>query len=103
MLAGLRTHDWVHFAGNADQDPGADDNGHLVCHDHATAGPLTTADIVDAQSASRSFLAYLAACDTARGRATTPTRRCTSPAACSPRASPTASRRSGLSRATRPC
>jgi CHAT domain len=69
VLAGLRTHDWVHFAGHAEQDPGADDNGHLVCHDHVTAGPLTTADIADAQSASRSFLAYLAACDTARGRA----------------------------------
>ncbi|MEW1645445.1 CHAT domain-containing protein [Streptomyces sp. NPDC091219] len=69
VLAGLRTHDWVHFAGHAEQNPSANDNGHLVCHDHATAGPLTTADIADAQSASRSFLAYLAACDTARGRA----------------------------------
>ncbi|WP_216590178.1 CHAT domain-containing protein [Streptomyces brasiliscabiei] len=69
VLAGLRTHAWVHFAGHAEQDPSADDNGHLVCHDHASAGPLTTADIADAQSASRSFLAYLAACDTARGRA----------------------------------
>ncbi|MFF9374260.1 CHAT domain-containing protein [Streptomyces griseoluteus] len=69
VLAGLRAHDWVHFAGHAEQDPSADDNGHLVCHDHTTAGPLTMADIADAQSASRSFLAYLAACDTARGRA----------------------------------
>ncbi|NBM16220.1 CHAT domain-containing protein [Streptomyces sp. GC420] len=69
VLAGLRSHDWVHFAGHAEQDPSANDNGHLVCHDHATAGPLTTADIADAQSAYRSFLAYLAACDTARGRA----------------------------------
>ncbi|MET9090985.1 CHAT domain-containing protein [Streptomyces cyaneofuscatus] len=69
VLAGLRTHDWVHFAGHAEQVPSADDNGHLVCHDHATEGPLTTADIADVQSASRSFLAYLAACDTARGRA----------------------------------
>ncbi|MFF2718772.1 CHAT domain-containing protein [Streptomyces sp. NPDC058011] len=69
VLAGLRTHDWVHFAGLAAQDPSADDNGHLICHDHAAEGPLTTSDIADAQSASRSFLAYLAACDTARGRA----------------------------------
>ncbi|MFD5985322.1 CHAT domain-containing protein [Streptomyces cyaneofuscatus] len=69
VLAGLRTHDWVHFAGHAAQDSSADDNGHLICHDHAAEGPLTTADIADAQAASRSFLAYLAACDTARGRA----------------------------------
>ncbi|QIJ64437.1 CHAT domain-containing protein [Streptomyces sp. JB150] len=69
LLDMLRAHDWVHFAGHAEQDPEADDNGHLVCHDHATAGPLTTGDLLDTQAASRSFLAYLAACDTARGRA----------------------------------
>lgn len=70
VLAALREHDWVHFAGHAQQRPAGHDNGHLMCHDHATAGPLSTGDIAEVQFAARSFLAYLAACETARGRAT---------------------------------
>ncbi|MFF5496186.1 CHAT domain-containing protein [Streptomyces aquilus] len=70
VLAGIAGHDWFHFAGHAQQDPAADDNGALMCHDHREAGPLTMADIAECRSRGQSFLAYLSACETGRGRAT---------------------------------
>ncbi|MFF3941124.1 CHAT domain-containing protein [Streptomyces phaeofaciens] len=69
VLSGIGGHDWFHFAGHAQQDPAADDNGALMCHDHLEAGPLTMSDIAEHRAGTPSFLAYLSACETGRGRA----------------------------------
>ncbi|WP_406164838.1 CHAT domain-containing protein [Streptomyces sp. NBC_00996] len=70
VLSGIGRHDWFHFAGHAQQDPATDDNGALMCHDHLESGPLTMSDIAESHSQAPSFLAYLSACETGRGRAT---------------------------------
>jgi tetratricopeptide (TPR) repeat protein len=69
VLSGIGRNDWFHFAGHAQQDPAADDNGALMCHDHLEMGPLTMSDIAESRSRAPSFLAYLSACETGRGRA----------------------------------
>ncbi|WP_367575191.1 CHAT domain-containing protein [Streptomyces griseoaurantiacus] len=70
VLAGIESHDWFHFAGHAQQHAAADDNGALMCHDYQEEGPLTMSDIAECRSRSQSFLAYLSACETGRGRST---------------------------------
>ncbi|WP_171134062.1 CHAT domain-containing protein [Streptomyces sp. Z423-1] len=71
LLTTLPTHPYLHFSGHGTQDPTDSSGGALYLHDHEQSGPLTITDIsrlrlTDAQ------LAYLSACETARGAAAVP-------------------------------
>ncbi|MBV7699551.1 CHAT domain-containing protein [Streptomyces sp. TRM70350] len=71
LLQHLPTHPCLHFSGHGTQDPTDSASGALYLHDHEQSGPLTVADIsrlrlTDAQ------LAFLSACETARGAAAVP-------------------------------
>ncbi|MBG0854162.1 CHAT domain-containing protein [Streptomyces spinoverrucosus] len=71
LLNTLPTHPYLHFSGHGTQDPTDSAGGALYLHDHEQSGPLTVADIsrlrlTDAQ------LAFLSACETARGAAAVP-------------------------------
>ncbi|MEU6553247.1 CHAT domain-containing protein [Streptomyces sp. NPDC046915] len=68
----LRSHladrPFFHFAGHGTQDVLAPGSGALYCHDHERTGPLTVADIAGLHLPGAQ-LAFLSACDTARGTA----------------------------------
>ncbi|MFJ3668114.1 CHAT domain-containing protein [Streptomyces sp. NPDC090106] len=71
LLSALPAHPCLHFSGHGTQDPTDSAGGALYLHDHATAGPLTVADISRLRL-RRARLAYLSACETARGAAVLP-------------------------------
>ncbi|WP_328972124.1 CHAT domain-containing protein [Streptomyces sp. NBC_00239] len=71
LLDALPAHAFLHFAGHGSQDPGDSAGGALYCHDHGRAGPLTAADIARLRL-DRAELAFLSACETARGAAGLP-------------------------------
>ncbi|WP_157848464.1 CHAT domain-containing protein [Streptomyces scopuliridis] len=71
VLDTLRSHSFLHFSGHGSQDPTDSAGGALYCHDHRQAGPLTVADISRLRL-DRARLAFLSACETARGAAGLP-------------------------------
>ncbi|MFM9700040.1 CHAT domain-containing protein [Streptomyces europaeiscabiei] len=68
ILAELPGHDWLHFAGHGSQDLLNPGSAALYCHDHRSAGPLT-ALAVSRLRLHDAELAFLSACETARGSA----------------------------------
>lgn len=72
VLTRLRTADWLHFVGHAEQGPGTagpdSGSGVLVTHDHLSAGAIGVEDLLRGGAVRRHWLAYLSACSTARGR-----------------------------------
>lgn len=71
MLNALPAHSFLHFSGHGSQDPGDSAGGALYCHDHEQEGPLTVADISRLRM-DHAQLAFLSACETARGAARLP-------------------------------
>ncbi|MFG3662067.1 CHAT domain-containing protein [Streptomyces sp. NPDC047706] len=71
LLNSLPDHPYLHFSGHGTQDPTDSSGGALYLHDHERSGPLTVADISRLRLAD-ARLAYLSACETARGAATLP-------------------------------
>ncbi|MCB5167761.1 CHAT domain-containing protein [Streptomyces bambusae] len=71
VLDALPDHGFLHFSGHGSQDPADSAGGALYCHDHAGAGPLTASDIARLRL-SGARLAFLSACETARGSAGLP-------------------------------
>ncbi|MFI9610896.1 CHAT domain-containing protein [Streptomyces sp. NPDC052023] len=71
LLNTLPDHPYLHFSGHGTQDPTDPSGGALYLHDHERSGPLTVADISRLRLAD-ARLAYLSACETARGAATLP-------------------------------
>lgn len=70
VMQRLRSADWLHFVGHAEQGAGptGTSSGLLVTHDHLTAGAIGVADLLRDGAVRRHWLAYLSACSTARGR-----------------------------------
>ncbi|MBA2807063.1 CHAT domain-containing protein [Streptomyces sp. KM273126] len=71
LLNALPTHAYLHFSGHGTQDPTDSASGALYLHDHEQAGPLTVADISRLRLRN-ARLAFLSACETARGAAVLP-------------------------------
>ncbi|NUS81063.1 MAG: CHAT domain-containing protein, partial [Streptomyces sp.] len=71
LLSALPDHAYLHFSGHGTQDPTDSAGGALYLHDHAQAGPLTVADISRLRL-REARLAFLSACETARGAAVLP-------------------------------
>lgn len=71
ILDALRDHTVLHFAGHGSQRWNDDEGGALYCHDHDRVGPLTATDISRLRL-RHAGLAYLSACETARGTAELP-------------------------------
>ncbi|GAB2873892.1 CHAT domain-containing protein [Streptomyces deserti] len=71
LLHALPGHAFLHFSGHGTQDPTDSAGGALYLHDHQQAGPLTVADISRLRLAD-ARLAFLSACETARGTAALP-------------------------------
>ncbi|WP_344485507.1 CHAT domain-containing protein [Glycomyces endophyticus] len=71
VLTALPHHSMLHFAGHGSQQWSDLGGGALYTHDHQDAGPLTAADIARLRL-RRARLAYLSACETARGTAELP-------------------------------
>ncbi|WP_329337404.1 CHAT domain-containing protein [Streptomyces sp. NBC_00663] len=71
LLAALPDHAYLHFSGHGTQDPTDSAGGALYLHDHAQAGPLSVADISRLRL-REARLAFLSACETARGAAVLP-------------------------------
>ncbi|MFE0044267.1 CHAT domain-containing protein [Streptomyces albireticuli] len=66
VLDALPAHSFLHFSGHGGQNPQDPAGGALYCHDHERSGPLTVADI-SRLSLGHARLAFLSACETARG------------------------------------
>jgi CHAT domain-containing protein len=71
LLTELPRHTHFHFAGHGAQNLTTDDSAALYCHDHATRGPVTATDVA-ALRLTNAELAFLSACETARGNAGLP-------------------------------
>ncbi|MFD0597346.1 CHAT domain-containing protein [Catellatospora coxensis] len=71
VLTALPEHTYLHFAGHGGQNPLDAASGALYCADHESAGPLTVADIARLRL-DQAELAFLSACETARGALTLP-------------------------------
>ncbi|ARZ66002.1 hypothetical protein SMD11_0336 [Streptomyces albireticuli] len=71
VLDALPAHSFLHFSGHGSQNPEDSAGGALYCHDHERSGPLTVADISRLRL-SHARLAFLSACETARGAAGLP-------------------------------
>ncbi|MBC2869447.1 CHAT domain-containing protein [Streptomyces mexicanus] len=67
----LAHHAVLHFAGHAEHVPADPARSGLYCADHADAGPLTVEEIARLRL-ERARLAFLSACETARGAAAVP-------------------------------
>ncbi|KUO19798.1 CHAT domain-containing tetratricopeptide repeat protein [Streptomyces dysideae] len=66
LLSALPTHTHLHFSGHGTQGASTSAGGALHLHDHDEAGPVTVADISRLRLTA-AHLAYLSACETARG------------------------------------
>lgn len=71
LLDALPAHSFLHFSGHGGQNPRDPAGGALYCHDHERSGPLTVADISRLRL-DHARLAFLSACETARGAAGLP-------------------------------
>ncbi|GAB2732979.1 CHAT domain-containing protein [Streptomyces bullii] len=71
LLHALPGHAFLHFSGHGTQDPSDSAGGALYLHDHEQAGPLTVSDISRLRL-EHARLAFLSACETARGTAVLP-------------------------------
>ncbi|PNE34831.1 hypothetical protein AF335_08685 [Streptomyces eurocidicus] len=71
VLDALPAHSFLHFSGHGGQNPEDPAGGALYCHDHERSGPLTVADISRLRL-DHARLAFLSACETARGAAGLP-------------------------------
>jgi tetratricopeptide (TPR) repeat protein len=71
VLKALKEHAVVHFAGHGSQNWDDVQSGSLYCHDHELAGPLRVTDISRLRL-TNARLAFLSACETARGTAELP-------------------------------
>jgi CHAT domain-containing protein len=71
VLDALPNHPFLHFSGHGSQNPNDSAGGALYCHDHGQAGPLTVADISRLRL-GHAQLAFLSACESARGAAGLP-------------------------------
>ncbi|KAJ6041302.1 uncharacterized protein N7446_010808 [Penicillium canescens] len=72
VLAQLQSHELVHFACHGYSDPGDPAHSHLLLQKHSDSGPvvdkLTVSKLLDCQTMSRGWIAYLSACSTAEIR-----------------------------------
>ncbi len=66
FLSELPGKSWLHFAGHGSQDLRDSATGALYCYDHVTAGPVSVSDLMGIDT-SDARLAFLSACETARG------------------------------------
>jgi tetratricopeptide (TPR) repeat protein len=74
VLAQLQNYELVHFACHGYSDPGDPDHSHLLLQKDSDSGPvvdkLTVKKLLDSQSMSGAWIAYLSACSTAEIRDT---------------------------------
>ncbi|GKZ65151.1 hypothetical protein AnigIFM60653_004675 [Aspergillus niger] len=72
VLSQLQDCDLVHFACHGHSDPGNPANSHLLLQKHSDTGmvvdKLTVSKLLDTQTISRAWIAYLSACSTAEIR-----------------------------------
>jgi tetratricopeptide (TPR) repeat protein len=71
ILAQLPGHSFLHFAGHGQQDPFSQASAALYTYDHVQHGPVTVVEIADLHLQDAE-LAFLSACETARGWADLP-------------------------------
>jgi hypothetical protein len=71
VLAELGTHPFFHFIGHGAQDPFRSGGAALYTSDHFQVGPVTGADFAR-QRLDSAHLAFLSACETARGEVQLP-------------------------------